>query len=144
MAITTTSRVCSSCGRLLPEKGAPVCAHCGILAVPLIAEWPQGLLLALPHLVVARKLSTLLGATRQRQYEWLMRSTFAGERYGQVILPLAATPADCYPIAVRFADAWERASRPKDPETTARLLRELRVVTTPSIDAPTALVGLSA
>ena len=144
MAITATSRLCPSCRSLLPADGAPVCTHCGKLAIPLIADWPDAMRRYLTLLTVADASSPLINHTQQERWQWILQSRFRMRQYGSVIIPLAATPDDCYPIAVRALDAWENAGRPSDFDAIIATRDKLSIRHSPNIDAPTALVGLGA
>lgn len=144
MAITATSRLCPSCRSLLPADGAPVCTHCGKLAIPLIADWPQAMRRYLTLLTVADASSPAINLTEQERWQWLLQNRFRARQYGSVIIPLAATPDDCYPIAVRALEAWENAGRPSDFDAVIRTRDTLRIRDLANIDAPTALVGVGA
>ena len=137
--ITATSRLCTICRHLLPTDGAAVCTHCGKLAIPLIADWPQAMRRHLTLLTVADVSSPFINRTAQEQWQWLLQNRFRARQYGSLIIPLAASPDDCYPVAVRALEAWENAGRPTEFDAVLATRDTLRVRETPHIDAPTAM-----
>jgi hypothetical protein len=144
MAITASTRLCTSCRAILPDAGAPVCAHCGKVAIPLVADWPQAMRRYLTLLTVADASSPFTNHTDQQRWQWLLLSRFRLRQYGSLIVPLAASADDCYPVAIRALEAWENAGRPSDFDAVIRTRDTLRIRDTANIDAPTALVGVGA
>lgn len=126
--ITATSRMCSRCRRLLDE-GAVVCAHCDKVACPLLGDWPATGRRALTLLTLADAawLALAQHQTEQAQWELVLLRSFRGRWYGNVLVPQAASPADCYPILTGFVTRWEEAGRPTDLAAVARLRDTLRL-----------------
>lgn len=111
--ITSTSRVCEGCNRLLPEPPAPaVCPRCSRVAVPLHTDWPKGLKRWLFAELVKQFWAPWHQATEQYRWERLLRSVIAGRTWGTRIVPYAADASDCYTVACRQLTLASDAATP--------------------------------
>lgn len=83
-----------------------------LVALPPIGEWP----VELPRWLYSRPLEAffapLHGMSPEQQMHQLLLSAIRGRQWGSQIIPRAATPAECYPVAVREAARWSGAGSP--------------------------------
>lgn len=104
MAITATSRLCRSCGLLLPDPpAAAVCrnAECARVAVPLHSTWPAGFKKYLVRQMLERFWAPWSAFTEQYRWEQLVRTAVAGTQGPDRMIPTVAPLTDCYVEALR-------------------------------------------
>lgn len=111
--ITATTRSCAVCRRLIgPDE--PGCPDCGLVKCPVIADWPPALFEWIPEIRLRHAVENLRDAAAQTKWEFVLRSAYAGRTHaGGLILPYAATAADCLPLAVRDCEAWVAVGKPR-------------------------------